>query len=102
VAARLASALDLAPHSSAHAFHVSRPWVTWVSIPLVMTRTSPAVVALVGSCCCWLVDIAEHPAANWVPRATGAVVARVGVIQKEDWENLVYMLRRPLGVCKIT
>jgi hypothetical protein len=21
---------------------------------------------------------------------------------KEDWENLVYMLRRPLGVCKIT
>jgi hypothetical protein len=46
VAARLASAFDLEPRSSLHAFHTSKPCVTCVSIPLVLTRTSPAVVAL--------------------------------------------------------
>jgi hypothetical protein len=46
MAARLASALDLEPRSSLHAFHTSKPCITCVSIPLVLTRTSPAVVAL--------------------------------------------------------
>jgi hypothetical protein len=43
VAARHASAFDLESRSSLHAFHTSRPCVTWVSNPLVLTRTSPAV-----------------------------------------------------------
>jgi hypothetical protein len=46
MAAQLASALDLESRSSLHAFHTSEPCVTCVSIPLVLTLTSPAVVAL--------------------------------------------------------
>jgi hypothetical protein len=46
VAAQLALAFDLEPRSSLHAFHTSKPYVTCVSIPLVLTLTSPAVVAL--------------------------------------------------------
>jgi hypothetical protein len=46
VAARFACAFDLKPRSSLHAFHTSRPCVTCVSIPLVLTLTSPAVVDL--------------------------------------------------------
>jgi hypothetical protein len=46
VAARHASAFDLESRSSLHAFHTSRPCVTWVSNPLVLTRTSPTVVDL--------------------------------------------------------
>jgi hypothetical protein len=46
VAARLASTFDLKPRSSLHAFHTSKPCVTCVSIPLVLSRTSPAVVAI--------------------------------------------------------
>jgi hypothetical protein len=48
MAARLALALDFVCRSAAHAFHTSRPWVTCVSIPLVLTWTSPAVAARVG------------------------------------------------------
>jgi hypothetical protein len=48
MAARLASALDLAPCISAHVLGSSRPWVTWVSILVIGIRTSPAVVALIG------------------------------------------------------
>jgi hypothetical protein len=47
MAARFALALDLALRSSVHAFHTSRPWVMCVSSPVVLTRTSPAVAALV-------------------------------------------------------
>jgi hypothetical protein len=46
VATPFALAFDLEPRSSLHAFHTSRPCVTCVSIPLVLTRTSPAVVDL--------------------------------------------------------
>jgi hypothetical protein len=48
MATQLASALDLALHSTAHTFHDSRPWITCVSISLILTWTSPAVAALVG------------------------------------------------------
>jgi hypothetical protein len=43
VAAGHASAFVLKSHSSLHAFHASSPCVTWVSNPLVLTLTSPAV-----------------------------------------------------------
>jgi hypothetical protein len=46
LAARLALAFDLKPRSSLHAFHTSKPCVTCMSIPLVLTLTSPAVVDL--------------------------------------------------------
>jgi hypothetical protein len=46
VAARKASAFNLESQSSLHVFHTTRPWVTFVSIPLVLTRTSPAVANL--------------------------------------------------------
>jgi hypothetical protein len=46
VAARHASAFVLESRSSLHAFHASRLCVTWVSNPLVLTRTSPAVADL--------------------------------------------------------
>jgi hypothetical protein len=46
VAARHTSAFVLESRSSLHAFHASSPCVTWVSNPLVLTRTSPAVADL--------------------------------------------------------
>jgi hypothetical protein len=45
MATRLDSAFDFELRSAVHAFHTSKPCVTCVSIPLVLTRTSPAVVA---------------------------------------------------------
>jgi hypothetical protein len=46
VAARHASAFVLESRSSQHTFHASSPCVTWVSNPLVLTRTLPAVADL--------------------------------------------------------
>jgi hypothetical protein len=46
VAARHAMAFVLESRSSLHSFHASRLCVTWVSNPLVLTRTSPAVADL--------------------------------------------------------
>jgi hypothetical protein len=46
VAARHASAFVLESRSSLQAFHASSPCVTWVSNPLVLTRTLPAVADL--------------------------------------------------------
>jgi hypothetical protein len=56
VAARHASAFVLESRSSLHAFQASSPCVTWVSNPLVLTRTSPAVA-----------DLDERPVGNSAP-----------------------------------
>jgi hypothetical protein len=74
VAARLALAFDLKPRSSLHVFHTSKPCVTCMSIPLVLTLTSPAGVDLDVRAVV-MVGIAKHLLADGVPGPVAAIAA---------------------------